>query len=135
MKSALHVSQSSLNQGLCVYLFYMYEDVVLMHQCVMIQYNNGSYPFKVSCYSCSFITDNKERTKPIRYKKRAVSGTVYGAMLYKDLMETIVKVWFCIPVPDFVIVLHCLKCRISNQQGKTKQIKIVIRIMCILYGS
>ena len=34
-------------------------------------------------------------------------GTVYGDMHYKDLMGSIVRVWYYIPVPNFYLVLHC----------------------------
>ena len=39
---------------------------------------------------------------------------VYGDMHLKDLLGSIVRVGYCIPVPDFYLVLHGLRCRKST---------------------
>ena len=44
-------------------------------------------------------------------KARAVSGSVYGDTHYKDMLGSIVRVWYSIPVPDFYAVMHGHRCR------------------------
>ena len=44
-------------------------------------------------------------------KDRVVCGTVYGDMHLKDPLESIERVGYCIPVPDFYLVLQGLCCR------------------------
>ena len=39
-----------------------------------------------------------------------VCGTVYGNMLYKDLLGSMVRVVYCISVPDSYLVQHGLWC-------------------------
>ena len=41
-------------------------------------------------------------------KGLVVSGTVYGDMHFKDLLGSIARVRYCIPVPDFYLVLNGL---------------------------
>ena len=48
------------------------------------------------------------------YQQSLVSGTGYGDMPLKDLMGSISRVGYCIPVPDFYLVLHGLRFRKSN---------------------
>ena len=43
-----------------------------------------------------------------------VCGTVYGDMHLKDLLGSFVRVGYRIPVPDFYLVLHGLRCRKST---------------------
>ena len=43
-----------------------------------------------------------------------VCGTVYGEMHLKDLLGSFVRVGYRIPVPDFYLVLHGLRCRKST---------------------
>ena len=45
---------------------------------------------------------------------RVVCGTVYGEMHLKDLLGSFVRVGYRIPVPDFYLVLHGLRCRKST---------------------
>ena len=47
-------------------------------------------------------------------KGRVVCGTVYGDMHLKDLLGSVVRVGYRIPVPDFYLVLHGLRCWESN---------------------
>ena len=47
-------------------------------------------------------------------KGRVVCGTVYGEMHLKDLLGSFVRVGYRIPVPDFYLVLHGLRCRKST---------------------
>ena len=47
-------------------------------------------------------------------KGRVVCGTVYGDMYLKDLHGSIVRVGYRIPVSDFYLVLHGLRCRKST---------------------
>ena len=42
---------------------------------------------------------------------RVVCGTVYGDMHLKDLLESIVRIGYRIPVPDFYLVLYGLRCQ------------------------
>ena len=44
-------------------------------------------------------------------------GTVYGDMHLKNLLGSIVRVGYHIPVPDFYLVLHGLRCRKSTING------------------
>ena len=53
-------------------------------------------------------------------KGRVVCGTVYGDMHLKDLLGSFVRVGYRIPVPDFYLVLHGLRCRKSTIMDKTK---------------
>ena len=46
-------------------------------------------------------------------KGRVVCGTFYGEMHLKDLLGSFVRVGYRIPVPDFYLVLHGLRCRKS----------------------
>ena len=43
-----------------------------------------------------------------------INGTVYGEMHLKDLLGSFVRVGYRIPVPDFYLVLHGLRCRKST---------------------
>ena len=52
--------------------------------------------------------------QPDCLKGRVVCGTVYGDMHLKDLLGSIVRVGYCIPVLDFYLVLHDLRCRKST---------------------
>ena len=45
---------------------------------------------------------------------RVVCGTVYGEMHLKDLLGSFVRIGYRIPVPDFYLVLHDLRCRKST---------------------
>ena len=47
--------------------------------------------------------------QPDCLKGQVVCGTVYGDMHFKDLLGSIVRVGYCIPVPDFYLVLHGLR--------------------------
>ena len=46
-------------------------------------------------------------------------GTVYGDMHLKDLLGSFVRVGYHIPVPDFYLVLHGLRCRKSTIMDKS----------------
>ena len=52
--------------------------------------------------------------QPNCLKGRVVCGTVYGEMHLKDLLGSFVRVGYRIPVPDFYLVLHGLRCRKST---------------------
>ena len=52
--------------------------------------------------------------QPDCLKGRVVCGTVYGDMHLKDLLGSIVRVEYRIPVPDFYLVLRGLRCRKST---------------------
>ena len=52
--------------------------------------------------------------QPDCLKGRLVCGTVYGDMHLKDLLGSITRVGYCIPVLDFYLVLHGLCCRKST---------------------
>ena len=52
--------------------------------------------------------------QPDCLKGRVVCGTVCGEMHLKDLLGSIVRVVYRIPVPDFYLVLHGLRCRKST---------------------
>ena len=52
--------------------------------------------------------------QPDCLKGRVVDGTVYGDIHLKDLLGSFVNVGYCIPVPDFYLVLHGLRCRKST---------------------
>ena len=43
---------------------------------------------------------------PDSVKGRIVCGTVYSDMHFKDLLRSIVRVGYLIPVPDFYLMLH-----------------------------
>ena len=58
--------------------------------------------------------------QPNCLKGRVVCGTVYGEMHLKDLLGSFVRVGYRIPVPDFYLVLHGLRCRKSTIMDKTK---------------
>ena len=47
-------------------------------------------------------------------------GTVYGEMHLKDLLGSFVRVGYRIPVPDFYLVLHGLRCQKSTIMDRTK---------------
>ena len=50
-------------------------------------------------------------------KGRVVCRTVYGEMHLKDLLGSFVKVGYRIPVPDFYLVLHGLRCEKKHYNG------------------
>ena len=50
----------------------------------------------------------------LSFKGRVVFGTVYGDMHLKDLLGSIVREVYCIPVPDSYLVSHGLCCRRST---------------------
>ena len=39
-------------------------------------------------------------------KDLVVCITIYGDRHYKDIPGSIARVWYCIPVPDFYLMLH-----------------------------
>ena len=47
-------------------------------------------------------------------KRPGMCGTVYGEMHLKDLLGSFERVGYRIPVPDFYLVLHGLRCRKST---------------------
>ena len=54
-------------------------------------------------------------------KGRVVCGTVYGDMHYKDLLGSIVRVGYCVPIPDFYLLLHTLRCTETHSNGYINQ--------------
>ena len=52
--------------------------------------------------------------QPNCLKGRVVCGTVDGGIHLKDLLGSFVRVGYRIPVPDFYLVLHGLRCRKST---------------------
>ena len=58
--------------------------------------------------------------QPDCLKGRVVCGTVYWDMHLKDLLGSMVIVGYRIPVPDFYLVLHGLRCRKSTIMDQTK---------------
>ena len=62
--------------------------------------------------------------QPECLKGRLVCGTVYGDMHLKDLLGSIVRVGYRIPVPDFYLVLHGLHCRKSTILNGLNQTKM-----------
>ena len=52
--------------------------------------------------------------QPDCLKGRVVCGLVYGDTHLKDLLGSFVRVGYRIPVPDFYLVLHGLRCRKST---------------------
>ena len=52
--------------------------------------------------------------QPNCLKGRVVCGTVYGEMHLKDLLGSFVREGYRIPVPDFYLALHGLRCRKST---------------------
>ena len=57
-------------------------------------------------------------------KDRIVCGTVYGDMYLNDILGSFVRVAYCIPVPDFYLVLHGLRCRKSTIMDKAINLMI-----------
>ena len=55
--------------------------------------------------------------QPNCLKGRVVCGTVYGEMHLKDLLGSFVRVGNRVTFPDFNLVLHGLRCRISTIIG------------------
>ena len=53
---------------------------------------------------------------------RVVCGTVNREMHLKDLLGSFVRVGYRIPVPDFYLVLHGLRCRKSIIMDQTNKI-------------
>ena len=62
-------------------------------------------------------------------KGRVVCGTVYGEMHLKNLLGSFVRVGYHIPVPDFYLVLHGLRCRKSTIMDQTN--KLLLYFTCI----
>ena len=54
-------------------------------------------------------------------KSRIVYGTAFMDMPFKDLLRSIARVEYRIPVPDFYLVLHCLWCRNKHFNGLINQ--------------
>ena len=48
--------------------------------------------------------------QPDCLKGRVVCGTFYVDLHLKDLLGSFVRIGYCIPVPDFYLVLHGLCC-------------------------
>ena len=65
--------------------------------------------FGMQCIRVQALT-----VQPDCLKGRVDCGTVYGDMHLKDLLGLIVRVGYHIPVPDFDLVLHGLRCRKST---------------------
>ena len=55
--------------------------------------------------------------QPNCLKGQVVCGTVYGEMHLKNLLGSLVRVGYRIPVPDFYLVLHGLRCRKKHYNG------------------
>ena len=73
------------------------------HKMVQTASLHGTQCIRVGVWQCS-----------LTLKGRVVCGTVYGDMHLKDLLGSIVRVGYRIPVPDFNLVLHGLRCRKST---------------------
>ena len=58
--------------------------------------------------------------QPDCLKGRVVCGTVYGDMYLKDILGSIARVGYCIPVPDLYLVLHQ-----SINQSKTPKTQFI----------
>ena len=52
--------------------------------------------------------------QPNCLKSRVVCGTVCGDMHFKDLLGSFLRGGYRIPVPDFYLLLHGLRCRKST---------------------
>ena len=52
--------------------------------------------------------------RPCKNKGRVVCGTLFGGMCFKDPLGSITREGYCIPVPDFYLVLDGIRCRQSN---------------------
>ena len=57
------------------------------------------------------IKDNSLAVVPDCVKGRVVCETIYGDIHLKDIMGSIARVGYCIPVPDFYLVLYGLRWR------------------------
>ena len=57
--------------------------------------------------------------QPDCLKGWVVCGIVYGDMHLKDLLGSFLRVGYRIPVPDFYLVLHGLRCRKSTIMDKS----------------
>ena len=55
-----------------------------------------------------------EAVRPVCLKGRVMGRTIYGDMHLKDILGSIARAGYCIPVPDFYLVLHGLRCRKST---------------------
>ena len=62
----------------------------------------------------SMLKGRSLTVQPDSLKGRVVCGTVYGDMYLKDLLGSFVRVGYRIPVSDFYLVLHGLRCRKST---------------------
>ena len=47
-------------------------------------------------------------------KRPGMCGTIYGDMHLKDLLGSIIRIGYCVLVPDFYLVLHVFRCRKST---------------------
>ena len=75
----------------------------------------GLFDYKITWISFSLdLIGSDLRDLPDCLKGCVVCGTVYGDMHLKDLLGSIVRVGYHIPVPDFYQVLHGLRCRKST---------------------
>ena len=54
--------------------------------------------------------------KPDCVKVTVVCGTVFRDMYLKDLLGSFVRVGYCIPIPDFYLVVHGLKFTVEKER-------------------
>ena len=73
---------------------------------------------------CERRTDWANPTRSRSLVVQPMYGAVYGEMHYKDILRSVARVGYCIPVPDFYLVLHGLWCqkntlmKLSNQSNR-----------------
>ena len=87
----------------------------IKHVCCISRMNFYRSDFKHKIYG--LYTGKYGRcftVQPDCLKGWVVCGTVYGDMHLKGLLGSIVRVGYRIPVPDFYLVLHGLRCRKST---------------------
>ena len=114
-----------------MYWCYMYDTQESSAVTVITQHQVYSRPALCSVCYVPFITLSVIRPHQLTVgtvavqsdclKGRVVCGTVYEDMHLKDLLGSIVRVRYRIPVPDFYLVLHGLRCRKSTIMIKPNQ--------------
>ena len=96
--------------------------IIKMAQTVSL---HGTQCVRVGVWQCS-------PTFFLKGRVYVVCGSVYGDMYLKDILGSIVRVGYRIPVPDYYLVLHDLRCRLNQTKLNNEIIHFILNLIIVI---